>query len=265
MDVKVEAGVLSDFLNSAYFTTGILNMLVEFSGKETMKVSATGVVNDRLVVCKYPATEVVEAGEWGIGDINNVIDKVSNFARGDQLRVYLDTKLNKVIVERTAKKKLYKFPFIPVNSISSKSVFSIGVGDDDDIRVKNLIKDSTSTFGKFLTSFKPNVDSFKKIMKSKDSFTDNVTLTVSPEGEVNLTTTEEDGTDALETLEILEINAPESEVISEYSFLNEVVLKLRKGSSVEMFLGNNTGILVRERAVPVGMTQFFVMPRVART
>lgn len=261
MEAIVQAGVLYDFLKSAHFSPTILNMLVEFTPNNEMRVAATGIVNDRLVVCKYPVTKVVTPGGWGIGDINAVKDKISNFDSKDELRVCLDTKLNKVIVERKIKKKVYKFPVLPDKSITSNSIFSIGIGDEGDIRVKNLIKNTTSTFGKFLTSFTPNVDHFKKIMKSKDSFTDIIVLTVSPEGEVTLTTVEEDGTEAGEALEVLDVKPHSCDVTSEYANLNEVALTIKKGSAVEIFLGNNTGILVRERGSPVGITQFFVMQR----
>ena len=260
MDVMVEAGVLTDFLTSAYFTPTILNMSVEFTENNMMRIAATGVANDRLVVCKYPATKVVEPGEWGIGDIYNVISKLSNFARTDELRVYLDTKLNKVVAVRQSKKKLYKFPIISGASITSRSIFAIGVGDNGDIRVKNLSKNSTSVFGRFLTSFTPDIEHFKKIMKNKDSFTNNVKVSVSPDGEVRLSTTAEDGTEAIEILDVVDITAPDIEMSSEYSLLHEVISNIKKGSSIEMFLGNDTGMLVRERGSKIGMTQFFVMP-----
>lgn len=264
MDVNVESGVLTDFLTSAYFTPTILNMLVEFKADGTMRIAATGVANDRLVVCKYPATEVVEPGAWGIGDISSVISKLSNFARSDKLRVHLDTKLNKVVVERTSKKKSYKFPIIPEVSVTSTSIFAIGIGDAGEIRVKNLKNDSTNTFGRFLTSFKPNVEHFRKIMKSRDSFTNNIKISVSTDGEVYVSTIAEDGTEAVEALDVTDIAAPEVEVSSEYSLLHEVISNIKKESSIEVFLGIDTGILVRERGSKIGTAQYFLMPVIAK-
>jgi len=177
-----------------------------------MKTGAVGAANDRIAIIRTSLGNPEESFDTlGIPNIYKVIDKIGNFRPE----------------VRTKPKKTYNISTVEdITQIRSKSLYDIWP-DVEKMEMCLKIGDKpTQKAGNIKAILKiPNLSEAQKLFKNKDIFTDEVELTVFPEGNIEIMGRDEDDIGG-DFFEVEAIFKPERKMSSGYSGLIEVMKAL---------------------------------------
>jgi len=186
-EFQIRAGLLANHMKRASFCTDIRDIILEIN-EGVMKTGAVGAANDRIAIIRTSLENPEESFDTlGIPNIYKVIDKIGNFRPEDMIWLKIDEN-NQMKVIRTKPKKTYTISTVEdITQIRSKSVYDIWP-DAEKMEMCLKVGDKpTQKAGNIKAILRiPNLSEAQKLFKNKDVFTDEVELTVFPEGHIEI-------------------------------------------------------------------------------
>ena len=267
-EFQIRAGLLLNHMKRASFCTDIRDIVLEINDG-IMKTGAVGAANDRIAIIRTSLGNTEESFDTlGIPNIYKVIDKIGNFRPEDMVWLKIDEN-NQMKVIRTKPKKTYTISTVEdITQIRSKSIYDIWA-DVDTMEMCLRIGDKpTQKAGNIKAILKiPNLSEAQKLFKSKDVFTDEVELTIFPEGNIEIMGRDEDDIGA-DFFEVEPIVKPERKISSGYSGLIEVIKALNPKADITIYIGDGTmSLMIVEKYESPEETYesiYIVMPRILR-
>ena len=265
---QIRAGLLKDHMKRASFCTDIRDLIIEID-KGVMKTGAVGAANDRIAIIRTYLEDPGESFEsMGIPNIYKVIDKVSNFHQDDIVTVEIDENNQMKIIRKKSKKSYTISTVEDISQIRSKSVYDIWPDTDKmelSLRVKDKPVQKAGNIKAILEI--EDLSEVQKLFKNKDVFTDEVELTVFPEGNIEILGRDEDDIGA-DFFKVNPIFKPEKQISSGYSGLIEIIKILNPKADITMYIGDGTmSLMVREIYDSPEETYesvYVIMPRILR-